>query len=70
MIMTSDLITSWQLGGVNVETVSDFFFLDSKINADCDCIHEIKRLLVLERKGMTNLDRILKSKDIPLPTTV
>ena len=63
-IMTSDLITSWQIDRVNVETVSDFIFLDSKISADCDCSHEIKRHLLLGRKGMTNLDTILKSRDI------
>ena len=70
MIMTSNLITSWQIDGVNMETVSDFILLDSKIDADSDCSHEIKRLLLLGRKGMTNLDSILKSKDITLPTTV
>ena len=63
-IMTSDLITSWQIDRVNVETVSHFIFLDSKISADCDCSHEIKRHLLLGRKGMTNLDSILKSRDI------
>ena len=70
MIMTSNLITSWQIDGVNMETVSDVILLDSKIDADSDCSHEIKRLLLLGRKGMTNLDSILKSKDITLPTTV
>ena len=70
MIMTSNLITSWQIDGVNMETVSDVILLDSKIDADSDCSHEIKRLLLLGRKGMTNLDSILKSKDITLPTKV
>ena len=67
MIMTSNLITSWQIDGVNMETVSDVILLDSKIDADSDCSHEIKRLLLLGRKGMTNLDSILKSRDITLP---
>ena len=70
MIMTSNLITSWQIDGVNMETVSDVILLDSKIDADSDCSHEIKRLLLLGRKGMTNLDSILKSRDITLPTKV
>ena len=66
-IMASGLITSWQIIG---ETVADFIFLGSKITADGDCSHEIKRPLVLERKAMTNLDSILKSKDIALPAKV
>ena len=67
-IMASGLITSWEIDGETVETVSDFIFLGSKITADGDCSHEIKRRLVLGRKAMTNLDRILKSRDITLPT--
>ena len=66
-IMASGPITSWQIDG---ETVSDFLFLGSKITADGDCGHEIKRCLVLGRKVMTNLDSIFKSRDIPLPTKV
>ena len=66
--MASDLITSWQIDGETVETVSDFIFLGSKITADGDCSHEIKRHLLLGRKAMTNLDSILKSRDITLPT--
>ena len=66
-IMTSSPITSWQIDG---ETVSDFIFLDSKITADGDCSHEIKRRLFLGRKVMTNLDSIFKSRDITLPTKV
>ena len=66
-IMASGLITSWQIDG---ETVSDFIFLGSKITADGDCSHEIKRRLLLGRKVMTNLDSILKSRDITLPTKV
>ena len=66
-IMASGAITSWQIDG---ETVSDFTFGDSKITADGDCSHEIKRHLLLERKVMTNLDSILKSRDITLPTKV
>ena len=62
--------TSWQIDGETVETVSDFIFLGSKITADGDCSHEIKRCLLLGRKVMTNLDRILKSRDITLPTKV
>ena len=69
-IMASGPITSWQIDGETVETVSDFIFLDSKITADGDCSHEIKRCLFLGRKVMTNLDSILKSRDIPLPTKV
>ena len=67
-IMASGLITSWEVDGETVETVSDFIFLGSKITADVDCSHEIKRRLLLRRKTMTNLDSILKSKDITLPT--
>ena len=63
-------ITSWEIDGETVETVSDFMFLDSKITADGDCSHEIKRHLLLGRKVMTNLDSILKSRDITLPTKV
>ena len=69
-IMASSPITSWQIDGETVETVSDFIFLGSKITADGDCSHEIKRHLLLERKVMTNLDSILKSRDITLPTKV
>ena len=68
--MVSGPITSWQTEGGKVETVTDFMFLGSKITADGDCSHEIKRHLVLGRKAMTNLDSILKSRDITLPTTV
>ena len=69
-IMASGPITSWQIDGETVETVSDFFFLGSKITADGDWSHEIKRHLLFGRKGMTNLDSILKSRDITLPTKV
>ena len=69
-IMASDPITSWQIDGERVETVSDFILGDSKITADSDCSHEIKRCLLLGRKDMTNLDSILKSRDITLPTKV
>ena len=69
-IIASGPITSWEIDGETVETVSDFIFLGSKITADGDCSHEIKRHLLLERKVMTNLDSILKSKDITLPTKV
>ena len=69
-IMSSGPITSWQIDGERVETVSDFVFLGSKITADGDCSHEIKRRLLLGRKVMTNLDSILKSTDITLPTKV
>ena len=69
-IMASCPITSWQIGGETVETVSDFIFLGSKITADGDCSHEIKRHLLLGSKVMTNLDSILKSRDITLPTKV
>ena len=69
-IMASGPITSWEIDGETVETVSDFIFLDSKITADGDCSHEIKRRLLLGKKVMTNLDSILKSRDITLPTKV
>ena len=69
-IIGSGLITSWQIDGETVETVSDFIFLDSKITADGDGSHEIKRCLLLGRKVMTNLDSVLKSIDIALPTKV
>ena len=69
-IMTSGPITSWEIDGETVKTVSDFIFLGSKITADGDCSHEIKRCLLLGRKAMTNLDSILKSRDITLPTKV
>ena len=69
-IMVSGPITSWQIDGETVEIVSDFIFLGSKINADGDCNHEIKRHLLLGRKAMTNLDRVLKSRGITLPTKV
>ena len=69
-IMASGPITSWEIDGETVETVSDFIFLGSKIIADGDCSHEIKRRLLLERKVMTNLDSIFKSRDITLPTKV
>ena len=69
-IMASGPITSWQIDGETIETVSDFIFLGSKITADGDCSHEIKRCLLLRRKVMTNLDSILKSRDITLPTKV
>ena len=68
--MASDLITSMQTVGKTVETVSDFIFLGSKITADGDCSHKIKRHLLLGRKAMTNLDSVLKSRDITLPTKV
>ena len=69
-IMASSPITSWQIDGETVETVADFIFWGSKIIADGDCSHEIKRRLLLGRKVMTNLDSILKSRDITLPTMV
>ena len=69
-IMSSSPITSWEIDGETVETVSDFTFLGSKITTDGDCSHEIKRRLLLGRKVMTNLDSILKSRDIALPTKV
>ena len=67
-IMASGPITSWEIDGEIVETVSDFIFLGSKITADGDCSHEIKRRLLLGRKVMTNLDSIFKSRDITMPT--
>ena len=67
-IMASSPITPWEIDGETEETVSDFIFLGSKITADCDCSHEIERHLLLGRKAMTNLDSILKSRDITLPT--
>ena len=69
-VMASSPITSWQIDGETVETVSDFIFGGSKITADGDCSHEIKRRLLLGRNVMTNLDSILKSRDITLPTKV
>ena len=69
-IMASGLITSWQIGGETVETVTDFILGGSKITAHGDCSHEIKRSLLLGRKVMTNLDNILKSREITLPTKV
>ena len=69
-IMVSSPITSWEIDEETVETVSDFIFWGSKITADGDCSHEIKRRLLLGRKGMTNLDSIFKSRDITLPTKV
>ena len=68
--MASGPITSWEIDGETMETVSDFIFLGSKITADIDCSHEIKRHLLFGRKVMTNLDSILKSRDITLPTKV
>ena len=67
-IMASSPITSWEIDGETVETVTDFVFLGSNFTADSNCSHEIKRHLLLGRKAMTNLDRILKSRDITLPT--
>ena len=69
-IMVSRPNTSWQIDGGKLETVTDFIFLDSKITANSDCLHEIKRRLLLGRKAKTNLDSILKSRDITLPTKV
>ena len=69
-IMASGPITSWEIDGETAETVSDFIFLGSKITADDDCSHKMKRRLLLGRKAMTNLDNILKSRDITLPTKV
>ena len=69
-ILASGPITSWQIDGETMEIVTDFIFLGSKITADGDCSHEIKRRLLLGRKAMTNLDSILKSRDITLPTKV
>ena len=68
--MTSGSITSWKIDGETMETVTDFIFLGSKITVDGDCSHEIKRLLLPGRKAMMNLDSILKSRDIALPTKV
>ena len=68
--MASGAITSWQIDGETVEIVADFIFLGSKVTADGDCSHEIKRRLLLGRKAMTNLDSIFKSRDITLPTKV
>ena len=69
-IMASGPITSWQIDGETIETVTDFIFLGSKVTADGDCSHEIKRPLLLGRKAMSNLDSMLKSRDITLPTEV
>ena len=69
-IMASGRITSWQIDGGTMETVTDFIFLGSEITADGDCSHEIKRRLLLGRKAMTNLDSMLKSRDIIMPTKV
>ena len=69
-IMASGPITSWQLDGETMETVTDFIFLGSKITANGDCSHDIKRYFLLGRKAMTNLDSMLKSRDITLPTKV
>ena len=69
-IMASVPITSWQIDGETMEAVTDFIFLGSKITADGDCTHEIKRHLLLGRKAMTNLDSMLKSRDVTLPTDV
>ena len=69
-IMVSGPITSWQIDGVKMKTVTNFIFLGSKITADDDCSHEIKRHFLLGRKAMTNLDSILKSRDVTLPTKV
>ena len=66
--MASSPITSWQMEGENAEVVTEFLFLDSKLTADSDCSHEIRRLLLLGRKAMTNLDSVLKSRDITLLT--
>ena len=69
-IMESGPITSWQIDGEKMETVTDFIFPGSKITADSDCSHEIKRCLLLGRKTMTDLDSVLKSRDITLPTKI
>ena len=69
-VMASSPITLWQIDGEKLETVTEFIFLGSKITEDSDCSHEIKKLLVLERKAVTNLDNVLKSRDIILPTKV
>ena len=68
--MASGLITSWQIEGEKVEVETDFLFLGSKITVDGDCSHEVRRQWLLGRKAMTNLDRVLKSRDITLPTKV
>ena len=68
--MASGPITSWQIGGEKMEIVTDFIFLDSKITEDSDCSHEIKRHLLLGRKAVTNLDSVLKSRDITLPPKI
>ena len=68
--MASGPIASWQIDGETTETVTDFIFLGSKITIECDCSHEIKRCLVLGRKAMTNLNSVLKSRDITLPTKI
>ena len=68
--MASSPITSWQIKGKNVKVVTDFLFLGSEITADGDCSHEIRRYLLLGRKAMTNLDSVLKSRDITVPTKV
>ena len=70
IVMSSSPITSWQIDGKTVETVTDFIFLDSKISVDGDCNHDIERPLLLGRKTVINLDSILKSRDITLPTKV
>ena len=70
MVTASGPIASWQIDGETTETVTDFIFLGSKITVDSDCSHEIKRHLLLGRKAVTNLDNILKSRDITLPTKV
>ena len=69
-IMANSPITSWQIDGETMETVTDFIFWGSKITADCDCSHEIKRHLLFERKAMTNIENILKSRDITFPTKI
>ena len=69
-ILVSGPIVSWQIDGETMETLTDFIFLGSKITTDCDCSHEIKRCLLLGRRAITNLDSILKSRDITLPTKV
>ena len=69
-IMASGPIISWKIGGETMETVKEFIFLDSKITADGDCSHEIKRCMLLGRKAMTNLESILKGRDVTLPTNI
>ena len=69
-VMAYGPIASWQIDGETMETVTDFIFLGSKITADCVCSHEVKKYLLLGRKAMTNLDRLLRSRDITLPTKV